>query len=117
MKELSRREKRKLQRETLFRKQRGKCYWCGGVMTLENSGNHGDPPQNFATFEHLYDRFHAERMEPANGTKRIALACRKCNHKRGQTRESAHLKGHSRITHPKASLSERRLVYSTEKGG
>ncbi len=70
-------------REELFKKQEGKCHWCGGAMELNYfklSAGVGRVKVNpgFATFEHLLPR--------ANGGLRtienVVLAHGACNHHR-----------------------------------
>lgn len=115
--DLTPRQKRKVKREKLFKEQRGKCHWCNKDMTLEESGKHGDPLPNFATFEHLYDRFDPLRddwkLHTQLGVRRIVLACRTCNHQRAKLREEAHKRNNMPITARHAG-PERRKVYSTE---
>lgn len=42
-------------------------------------------PNDLATLEHLRDRHHPGRLEPpAQGEKRIVLACLKCNRQKGR---------------------------------
>lgn len=84
-------------REQLFRQQKGECFWCGGRMTLDRApvvrllGRRNNLPANFATFEHLRDRFHPGRTEPANGERRIVLACWRCNGERARKSEKENL--------------------------
>lgn len=62
-------------RKSLFKHQRGLCYWCCKAMTLENNGG------QFASFEHLLPRSHGGRFTPDN----IVLAHKTCNaHREGK---------------------------------
>jgi hypothetical protein len=65
-------------REYLFKKQGGKCHWCGQQMSLSARVKSGGPARNFATFEHL------ERVQDGGKTNstNVVLAHRKCNTKR-----------------------------------
>jgi len=67
----------------LFYKQKGRCYWCKGAMTLD-----GDNSSSSATREHLIpqsrggtniirDRKRKKRI------KNVVAACKKCNNSRG----------------------------------
>lgn len=79
-------EQRQRKRKALFEEQGGLCYWCDVTMLLPTDGMHiNHPPKNLATLDHLRDRFHPGRREPAqNNERRIVLACWGCNNQRGR---------------------------------
>lgn len=84
-------------KQRLWAAQNGLCCYCDVKMLhwddWKNSpalvAKYGNPPKaksmplTLATLEHLNDRFHPLRRTPANGAKRLALACWECNNKRG----------------------------------
>lgn len=77
-------------RRALFRKQQGKCHWCGGEMVLPDVyPTRGKMPRNLCTVDHLRSRFHPARNEPANGTQRWVAACWQCNNDRCQAEQAA----------------------------
>lgn len=82
-----RRNGRRLRRRArLFEQQGGLCHWCACKMLLRNGifQNGERQPLNLATIDHLRDRFHPGRTEPANGDQRWVAACWDCNNKRGR---------------------------------
>ncbi len=80
------RKKRKKQNQ--YRRQKGKCWWCGRKMRLWHKHKNGSPvPDDLATFEHLDDRF-SEWRGKSPGMIRVVLACYRCNHTRGQEAEA-----------------------------
>ena len=73
-------------RAALFREQGGLCYWCKRecVLIVWIPKRKVAIPRNLATLDHLRDRFHPGRQEPARGDKRYVMACWECNHERGR---------------------------------
>lgn len=72
-------------KQRLYRKQKGKCFWCDDPMLLARwDPFRGKPPDDLATFEHL-----DTKASPLRGAfqhkkeKRVVLACYDCNNKRG----------------------------------
>jgi hypothetical protein len=69
-------------RKRLYEEQGGLCYWCKVEMVIyempaHEPGAYGDRPRmpdDYATFEHQHD----------HPTKKVVLACAKCNHERGR---------------------------------
>lgn len=63
------------------------CHWCG-VLTDNSPETHRNRkknekfPDNSATIEHLFDRFHPEDRYRPTGHKYKVIACWKCNHDR-----------------------------------
>ena len=75
------------QRDRLYDKQRGKCYWCKRPMRKRWVHRDGVPtPDDIATLEHL-----DSRLSPSRGMFsqeiRHAVACRACNLQRGVAEE------------------------------
>lgn len=64
-------------RRLKFDRQGGRCWWCGGLMTLTLQANRM-PPRNYATFEHLVRRCEGGVGIPNN----VVLACQGCNNER-----------------------------------
>lgn len=64
-------------------KQNPRCYWCQTPTILYEPKQGEKTPDNMATIDHLFDRFHPERKTP-NHKKLIkrVLACHRCNNKR-----------------------------------
>jgi len=74
-------------RKRLFASQDGKCYWCDCQMILvEKTGNRKEFFDDEATLEHLDSRLSNQRGKSSG--RRVVLACRLCNHKRGVEEES-----------------------------
>lgn len=69
-------------RDLLFRKQRGRCFWCRCNCVRST---HGKPPlANSATLDHVHDRF-----DPLRGRTKgrvNVMACYACNQRRNQER-------------------------------
>lgn len=82
------REKHHRQVARLFSEQNGRCCWCNGEMIPTNGKHIKHQPANLATLEHLDDKWSPMRGKWPPGTKRRALACRKCNNDRSNTRQS-----------------------------
>lgn len=88
------RKHRKVKR--LWEEQDGKCYWCQEQMVLcrpEKLVRHGRKgrvrlPLNFATLDHLDDRFSPDRGK-RGGERRIVLACKRCNELRGRIAQAS----------------------------
>jgi len=76
---------KKQQRVGLYKRQKGKCFYCKDQMILImkdlKHGSKSNP--KMATFEHLDDKFSNERGNH-NGEFRIVLACLECNNKQGR---------------------------------
>lgn len=67
-----------------------RCHWCKQVTVLIEAGpRHKHFPDNAATVDHLFSRWHPDRQRPNDGRKRYVLACRKCNNERGAAEERA----------------------------
>lgn len=78
---------KQLKRQKLFKAQDGEGHYCHKPMQIEVQSG-GRLPNNYATIEHLRDRFDPTRNEPNHQQdKRIVLACNKCNNDRGRERE------------------------------
>ena len=86
-----RREKLRRRKRKLYRRQKGRCFWCGCQMRFPPSGHTERPEATMATIEHLDDRFSPLRGKFSNGVERTVLACLKCNQKRGRESEQAML--------------------------
>jgi hypothetical protein len=73
-------------RAALFRKQRGRCHWCGEQMTLTEPvrGQPDDP--DMCTLEHIEDRWSPLR---GRGGYRNVAAHKRCNNARSARRERA----------------------------
>jgi 5-methylcytosine-specific restriction endonuclease McrA len=94
--ERSKRQKIK-RRNNLFLEQNGICCYCPTKMIhwddylpLMKERKNKIPPDG-ATIEHLYDRHHPLRrvVSDQNPGKRWAIACNKCNHKKGKESNAA----------------------------
>lgn len=83
-----RRGRLKRRRMALFQQQNGLCYWCGCPMVPPPFKRWG-APRNGATIDHLRDRTHPGRREPARGEQRLVAACRDCNERRGAETQRA----------------------------
>jgi hypothetical protein len=65
------------------------CYWCRKEVIYYDLKSHEKMPHNFATIEHLYDKYSPERriiarLNPAKPV--TVLACHECNQDRGDER-------------------------------
>ena len=81
--------RKKRQRDGLYRRQGGLCYYCAQPMLKDwQDAPHKSAPRNLATLEHL-----DSRLNPARGTRpgehRRVLACKACNEKKGYEAERA----------------------------
>ena len=75
-------------RRSLYKRQKGKCYWCPKIMVLPPDHVQATPQHDTATIDHLYDRFHPERRKPnLNNERRWVLACSECNQRRCEERQ------------------------------
>ena len=77
------------QRNAMFKRQKGRCYWCNEEMLPAETKLNGQPHPRACTYDHLHDRFSLERGQNNNGEPRNVAACRRCNHTRGRQSESA----------------------------
>lgn len=73
-------------RSTACRKQRGRCYWCNGLM-LQGQQHQLHP--NYATAEHLVPVYAGGLTKPGN----IVAACAKCNNERNTETNRTKIKG------------------------
>ncbi len=71
-------------RHNKFIFQDGKCYWCNNSMTIRRSTARRTP-DNYATFEHLVDRF--DSPDRTQGHQVVVLACNKCNRERNDAKQ------------------------------
>jgi hypothetical protein len=71
-------------RSFLAVKQGYRCYYCKCNMTCRRNGP-GPQPKNFATFEHLEDKFRSTGKNEDVST--VVAACYSCNKVRGRDRE------------------------------
>lgn len=78
------REKRWL----LFKKQRGRCFYCAGEMVIRYGDQQQKARPDECTLEHLDSRLDPERGKHS-GKRRIVAACRRCNHARGEAQVAA----------------------------
>ncbi len=67
-----------------FISQDGKCYWCGCQMTLDKPKKR-HLPNNYATFEHLVDRY--DKPDRTHDRQIVVLACNRCNKKRNDDKQ------------------------------
>src|SRR3954468_1877679 len=68
------------------------CTWCGREVVYFPIQPGQTIPGNFATIDHLYDRYNPKRKEIGNGGFReytLVLACSDCNHWREVQRTAA----------------------------
>lgn len=76
----------KWKRIGLFKKQNGKCAYCGVLTVKPKSNNSCNLNQdNLATVEHVYGRYDIRRAI----CKKTILCCYKCNHLRGNEEHGA----------------------------
>ena len=75
------------------------CYWCGIEVIFYALPQGEKFPNNFATTDHLYDRYDFERRKQAviKNEERHVLACYKCNEDRGKKSTKAQSKDALRI--------------------
>ena len=67
------------QRVQVFFDGGGKCFWCKCRVKIVK-GYRGVLPDDAATIDHLYERDGTGKRE----SDEVVLACRKCNHERGE---------------------------------
>lgn len=80
---MARQKDTKRRRESLWNDNKH-CHWCG-VETVWAANNDGKNPDNSATLDHIYSRYHPKRREPNKDCeRRYVLACQACNHERGR---------------------------------
>ncbi len=63
------------------------CHWCGVLTVLDcrrEWRKPASPPENLATLDHLFSRYHIERWKRFNGQRKRVLSCLKCNHERAR---------------------------------
>ena len=65
--------KRRAKKRQVFKQQDGRCYLCGGQMTMQNRC------RNYATWDHVKPR----AAGGGNGYGNKRLACFSCNHEKG----------------------------------
>jgi hypothetical protein len=64
------------------------CYYCGiGLIWYKTTGNE-KLPHNFATIEHLYDKYEPEKRREFHKKcqSQTVISCFRCNQKRGEER-------------------------------
>lgn len=71
------RERIRRMRDRLFRRQKGRCFYCD-ELTVQTVGQ-GDIPPNAATIDHIVPQSKGGTYEAGN----IVLACRTCNQAKG----------------------------------
>lgn len=81
-------ERRAVQKTRLFKLQNGLCYWCHSPIVLVLKVHIKHRPWNFATLDHLDDRFSPERGKHSGELRRV-LSCRRCNESRGRESEKS----------------------------
>lgn len=69
----------KRRRQCLMRQQDNKCMYCGCELIYFQLANHESMPPNFATIEHMNDRFSFRRIATRGRKKTLGVACSKCN--------------------------------------
>lgn len=62
------------------------CHWCGQEVVYFYAITMTKMPGNFATIDHLYDRFDPRRYRAYSDLEDLVLACNSCNLKRGKKR-------------------------------
>lgn len=88
----SARTRRAKRRRQLFKRQKGKCFWCPTQMVLVEGEHLKHQPANLATIDHLHDRFHPLRgTDNHRGLQRWVLACHECNQRRGKEMYAKHV--------------------------
>lgn len=66
-----------------------RCYWCKRPVVYYELKSHEQMPPNFATIDHLYDKYSPERRIIASlkvASIVTVLACHECNQNRGDER-------------------------------
>lgn len=66
---------RRFRRAKLFAAQSGRCYWCGGPMSVEKPTNNAPPSRDYATFDELLPQSKGGTQGYAN----CVLAHSRCN--------------------------------------
>lgn len=84
-------KRRWLRRINLYKKQSGRCWHCNNFMVLYRLRQYEQPPEDYATFEHLQTR----RSHGQRGN--VVLACLKCNQEKNDE-ESAWLNYQAKMT-------------------
>lgn len=81
------RDRYKKQRQALYERQNGRCYYCQIKMYLPRDGafNPGCRRMDACTLEHLDDKYSCERGKHQGEFRRVA-ACRWCNEDREKRR-------------------------------
>lgn len=60
------------------------------MVLINTKGKSGGFPDNMATVDHLYTRYHPERQsKPVDGDRRLVLACNRCNRERDMAETAA----------------------------
>lgn len=65
------------------------CYWCKKEVIYYDLKDHEQMPHNFATIDHLFDKYSPERYSMStllNKREVTVLACHECNQNRGDER-------------------------------
>ena len=71
-------------RRALFKKQGGRCYWCGENMVwVERPAPPASTMDRLCTLDHLFPKRNGQRKAANPGEKRLVAACYACNHDRG----------------------------------
>ena len=76
------------------------CYWCGIEVIYYELKPHEKMPFNFATIDHLYDKFDFDQRLAAaknHDETRHVLACNACNKKRNKLRQDLMSKSFQQI--------------------
>jgi hypothetical protein len=82
--------RRKYRLFSLCMSQNWKCHYCPRPIIWGDRSPKAPRPDNFATIEHLRDRFHPDRQEPLKrGEQRWVAACNRCNFERGRESQMA----------------------------
>jgi hypothetical protein len=71
----------------LFKRQQGKCCYCGCQTILPKKGYRGKHSENTSTIEHIYSNFDLRRLFLLGRFEKIKMSCLKCNHARGREEE------------------------------
>ena len=76
-------------RYRLWRAQNGRCHFCGVQTVFPDKGNGKQTPKpNWATLEHLDDRYSPNRGKYPGDYRRV-MACWQCNHDRNVERQKS----------------------------
>jgi hypothetical protein len=62
------------------------CYYCGQRVILRKLAKHETTPDNYATLDHLHDRYSFPNGRPKEDFT-LVLACSKCNWERARRAE------------------------------